>query len=1252
MLKRKSKEEITIPAHIDYLSKLRDFVVKAVHRHGFDDKTVNTFKLSIDEAATNIIKHGYAGTSGSITLRILAKPDSMTVFLIDQGKYFDPLHVKAPDLARYVNIRKKGGLGIFIMRRLMDSIEYQKTPEGNQLRMTKMRPSHPKKRVGLQVPSMSLSIKARYSIIMSAILTAIVLIGYFYYYFRWESEIIEATLQQAKRITQSMSDVLSKAIDLETGELDEFRIGEIVVQKRTEHFDIIQEIAVSHSMGYTLYSTSSNLLWESYKPPPDAIQIDKNIYSYNFINQIPIYEIITPIRSDQKALLGNLHVLFKKQYAFAKIIEHRNEDLRSAVLILLFGYLGIIIVVFAVMSPFQKLAEWVKALGHGDNVDDDMDITESGEIGEIAKAFSDITSKFKKSQESLVRQEQLQKEMQVAQEIQQTLLPSEFPSPDGYEIDSFYEAAKEVGGDYFDFVEVDNETLGIVVADVSGKGVPGSLVMTMIRTTLRTEARGARVAADVLSKVNQIVVNDIKKGMFVTVFYVIIDTKRRRLNFASAGHNPMILYRGSTKKTYYLNPRGFPIGISLPDNELFKKSLESDTIQLIEDDILLIYTDGITEAMNSKREMFGEERLQKVIREYGHLPVEPFVAKIRDEVHSFTEGFPQSDDITLVVIKEETSAEKIELKRAKKAHKLIQLGKSIREACESAGITTYAYYNKYKRKFEQEGTDNYEIEDESISLEAKHLSIEERTKIYDIIKRHPDYGAKRISEELNTEMYGFTEINETRIYDELVRGRLNTRKLREAFIAREKKGKPIKPPGTPLLTLDGQVIIESPGNRTEVPGAQKNLEPPKTAADSTDLKDSNGKEQEFLFRVRRKKYNELTDAESLLLNPIESVLDKELESEQFVFEDDILNFVDENEPVEDSPKELHEEKAVEEDLPEPASSDDVAFEQLLDGDSLYESESYEENTDFADASTASDEHFEQSEQDKQNPDLVSHEELFDKLESDDIIAYHTENETSDDEEDSMILHGADDLLDEQSFWDFDHTSYEDDTNEQEHEFTPLVEDTIPEFRFTDELEGLTPPDNGADDTDSNDLTINAPEPTYSTMLDKIEKEMAILDEKAAEQNSTAETADSSQDDQNSLIPERMTQTDVLEEPEQTKQQMLIRGLQYYHQRHYNAAINELKKVIEKYPNMKEAHTILGNAYFRTRMFEKAAREYERVKKIDPNNLDAYENMGVIYANSGNYRKAIIEWECALRINPTRRDIKNNIERVNRLLSEK
>ena len=220
----------------------------------------------------------------------------------------------------------------------------------------------------------------------------------------------------------------------------------------------------------------------------------------------------------------------------------------------------------------------MRRIGAGD-LDTTLTVEGDDEFGQIAPAFNEMTVKFKKSQENRVEQERMQKEMQVAQEIQHALLPAAFPEIEGYDLATIYQAAKDVGGDYFDFVWIDETTLGIVVADVSGKGVPGSLVMTMIRTAIRLEARGNRSAVDILRRVNDFVSEDVKRGMFVTIFLVVLDAEKRRISFASAGHNPLILHRAAEHKTYFLNPRGIPLGMQLPDGLDFGGQLEAEHVQ-------------------------------------------------------------------------------------------------------------------------------------------------------------------------------------------------------------------------------------------------------------------------------------------------------------------------------------------------------------------------------------------------------------------------------------------------------------------------------------------------------------------------------------------------------------------------------------------------------------------------------------------------------------------------------------------------
>ncbi len=824
MIYKVEKEQLRVPAHIDYLADLRDFVTKIGRKYHLSEKLVKSFKLAIDEAATNIIRHAYRGTNqqGYITLRAVVRKTSVTFSLIDQGKYFDPTRVTEPDLNRYVAIGKKGGLGIFIMRRLMDEIDYRKTEEGNELRLTKNRPVHEEKRWLAWLPkplrSAPLGLKIRFWARTSLMISAAILAAYLYMVIPVRKHVLEQKLDAwntiASQIIRNVVDQPQIFQDL-TG-TSQASLHVLLNSYITDRSAELYEIAVLDTTGTIIGHSVWEKTFSQYETPrvvqqepeiPGLTYYDLFIEETGMTTQIYDYKVDIRLR-DHDRPIGQLHLRIYKSYIDELIAARRWEYTRLALLAILTSSAGLFVLIYLILNPLRKLAEWVRSAGSGE-IEDEIDIDPTTEVGEIAKAFTEITTKFRESQKNLAEQERLQKEMQVAQEIQQTLLPHEFPDIEGYEIAGHYEAAQLIGGDYYDFVEVDRDTLGIVVADVSGKGVPGSMVMTMIRQALRTEARGIKDAAEVLARLNELVLGDMKKGMFVTVFYVIIDSKRRRLNYASAGHNPMILYRASTQKTYYLNPRGFPIGIQLTEPDLFRKSIESDTLQLAEDDLLLLYTDGITEAMNSRRQIFGEERLLQAIRQYGHLRAQPFVEALRGEILAFTEECPQSDDITFVVIREKTTAQKEEFRRACEAYRMIMAGTSIRQACEKAGISTFVYYNKYKREFEEAGIDNFAIEP-SVSVEAKHIAIEDKAKIFDIIKNHPEYGAKRISDELNTEKYGFTQISESKIYEELVRLRLNTRQLREAFVARgaRRANRPIKPPGTPMLTLDGRVILD------------------------------------------------------------------------------------------------------------------------------------------------------------------------------------------------------------------------------------------------------------------------------------------------------------------------------------------------------------------------------------------------------------------------------------------------------------
>lgn len=1244
MFKQIIKEELKVPAHIDYLADLREFVSRTGKKYGFSEKIIKNFKIAIDEAATNVIRHAYREVEGGgfLLIRAIIKKNSLTICLIDQGKYFDPKHVQSPDLQRYVQIGKRGGLGIFMMRKLMDEVDYRKTAEGNELRLTKHRDGSSIKR-GLTKPITSaasavkaipFSLKARYWLRTFGVLLTVIVGGYFYSFFMVERTERAAFLSSLRAVSTQLNKALQErpeVLDDVTGDI----IGDLFASMYRPYANSLHDLVLVNASGEIIGHNRAEFLFAKFdKLANPGEEIEDNIRSYRANSDagpVEVYDLISVIQKPGGGTQQNLlHVRGLKSHLDSRISAQRWEQGRLAIAVAVVTGIGSFLLIYMLMNPLRKLTEWVRRADHGE-LGDEMDIDSSSEIGEIAQAFSEITNKFRESQKNLADQERLQREMQVAQEIQQTLLPSDFPDLEGYELASHYEAAREVGGDYYDFVEVDKDTLGIVVADVSGKGVPGSLVMTMIRTALRTEARGVKDAAEVLARVNKFVSGDVKKGMFVTLFYVIIDSKHRRLNYASAGHNPMILYRASTKRTYYLNPRGFPVGIRLPDEDLFRKSIESDTIQLIEDDVLLIYTDGITEAMNSRRELFGEERLLKIIRDYGHLRVKPFVEKIKDEILSFTEGAPQSDDITLVSVKEKTSPEKEELRRARAAHKAIQAGASIREACETAGITTYAYYNKYKKEFEEKGSENYEF-DAEISVEAKHIAIEDKIKIFDIIKNNPEYGAKRISEELNAEKYDFTIIGENKIYDELVRSRLNTRQLREAFVARGTRSKrPMKPPGTPMLTLKGEVIISrAPISEPIAPDA--NAKPAPHEADFKNRKSAPGK--------------------SAGEPPVEIMPHKRRETAP-------------SEEAADTARAMREEL-----LDDQAKSKTTAG--LFDSTSTQEFSAASAGSGL-DAIAATDFNFEE---------LFAGGEILEDQPPPTPGRAPVEPETSrrDETADFKLAPGTDRVRDEDIF------AAVEDLLQGEIESSFGFENS----RAVD-LESLPPngglndavPAKAAAEAEAGKTTTDSHVVPYVEVDELLEQSyaenaatppeehyarQAFYDEEAPDsgtqpsQQAVEETSSHAAAPSAHAPEEHAAQAATPrgrehaakngEPGDDEREKLLIAGLRYYKRGQFDDAIAEFRQTIARYPNFKEAHSILGNAYFRNRMYDDASHAYARVKELDPSDTTAYENMGVIFANRGEYMDAMKEWQRVLEIDPSRDDIRRKIELAARMMMKR
>ncbi|MCM0080044.1 SpoIIE family protein phosphatase [Geomonas sp. Red32] len=344
--------------------------------------------------------------------------------------------------------------------------------------------------------------------------------------------------------------------------------------------------------------------------------------------------------------------------AFVTVISQLALGMRRLMVVLILLFFAAITAVYLVArelarvitDPILVLDAGAKVIGDG-NLDYRIEVHTGDEIEALAETFNKMTGSLREYVRTLTEttaaKERIQGELKVATDIQASLLPRLFPPfPARKEFDIFahMDPAKEVGGDFYDFFFVDDKTLCFLIADVSDKGVPAALYMMVAKTLLKTEALRGLGPDEILFRVNNLLADN-DSCMFVTVFCALLDTASGEVRFSNAGHNPPLLYRTGRGFEFLKIRAGFVLG-PMPDS-----SYTMERVTLGANDLLFLYTDGITEAKNPAGELYGEKRLLEALNggEVGDLAA--MVQAIRTRVDEHAGGAPQSDDVTMLALK-------------------------------------------------------------------------------------------------------------------------------------------------------------------------------------------------------------------------------------------------------------------------------------------------------------------------------------------------------------------------------------------------------------------------------------------------------------------------------------------------------------------------------------------------------------------------------------------------------------------------
>jgi sigma-B regulation protein RsbU (phosphoserine phosphatase) len=286
-----------------------------------------------------------------------------------------------------------------------------------------------------------------------------------------------------------------------------------------------------------------------------------------------------------------------------------------------------------------------------------IEIYTKDQLGELAQSFNQMTGSIEGLLQTAAEKKRLEEELRIARQIQMSLLPRGPIDVPGLSINALCVPAREVGGDYYDFFPLQGDRLGVLIADVSGKGTSAALYMAELKGVVLALSQQYESPRDLLIEVNRIISDNLDSRSFITITYAVIDLTKHTMTYCRAGHTPLIFMGGSESgapQARILTPSGMVLGLRIEGAaEKFADLLEEECVDLGVGDVIVLYTDGISEAMNADSDLFGEERLSQIVEEHGHLDSSELRERILREIEAFVGDADQHDDMTMILLKVE-----------------------------------------------------------------------------------------------------------------------------------------------------------------------------------------------------------------------------------------------------------------------------------------------------------------------------------------------------------------------------------------------------------------------------------------------------------------------------------------------------------------------------------------------------------------------------------------------------------------------
>jgi len=308
----------------------------------------------------------------------------------------------------------------------------------------------------------------------------------------------------------------------------------------------------------------------------------------------------------------------------------------------------------SITSAVHELFMGTERVRHGD-FSHRINVQSNDQLGELAGSFNLMTGSIEGLMQTAAEKKRLEEELRIARAIQMSLLPRGPLDVPGLGITALCVPAREVGGDYYDFFQLSKDRLGVLIADVSGKGTSAALYMAELKGLVLALSQRYQSPRELLIEVNRIISEHLDSRSFITITYAVIDLQAGTMTFCRAGHTPLIFLSGPSSpvpSARVLTPSGMVLGLRIDGAaEKFAELLQEERVDLSPGDVIVLYTDGITEAMNPESDLFGESRLSRIVEEHGHLESSELRERIMREVEAFVGSADQHDDMTMILLK-------------------------------------------------------------------------------------------------------------------------------------------------------------------------------------------------------------------------------------------------------------------------------------------------------------------------------------------------------------------------------------------------------------------------------------------------------------------------------------------------------------------------------------------------------------------------------------------------------------------------